>query len=47
MDATHQKAVSFKENLGFKDYVGFGFGDMAINFTFASLGMFVVFFTLT
>lgn len=44
MDATHQKAVSFKENLGFKDYVGFGFGDMAINFTFASLGMFVVFF---
>lgn len=37
-------STSFKEKLGFTDYVGFGFGDMAVNFTFASLGMFVVFF---
>lgn len=45
MDSTQtQSTVSFKENLGFKDYLGFGFGDMAVNFTFASLGMFVVFF---
>lgn len=42
--AQNDNAVSFKENLGFKDYLGFGFGDMAVNFTFASLGMFVVFF---
>lgn len=43
-DVHVQHPVSFREKLGFKDYVGFGFGDMAINFTFASLGMFVVFF---
>lgn len=35
---------SFKEKLGLKDYVAYGFGDMAINFTFGSLGMFVVYF---
>jgi GPH family glycoside/pentoside/hexuronide:cation symporter len=35
---------SFKEKLGLKDYVTFGIGDMAINFTFASLGMYVVYF---
>jgi len=44
--AEKQESVSssLKENLGFKDYLGFGFGDMAVNFTFASLGMFVVYF---
>ncbi|MBW3088551.1 MFS transporter [Bifidobacterium sp. 82T24] len=36
--------TSFKEKLGLKDYVAYGFGDMAINFTFGSLGMFVVYF---
>ncbi|WP_207763400.1 MFS transporter [Bifidobacterium margollesii] len=33
-----------KQNLGLKDYAGYGIGDMAINFTFASLGMYVVYF---
>lgn len=41
---TNKEQASFKEKLGFTDYVGFGFGDMAVNFTFASLGMFVVYF---
>ena len=36
--------ASFKEKLGLKDYVTYGLGDMAINFTFGSLGMFVVYF---
>lgn len=35
---------SFKEKLGFFDYLTFGCGDMAINFTFGSLGVFVVYF---
>lgn len=37
-------ADKYAEKLGFKDYMTFGFGDVAINFTFASLGMFVVYF---
>ena len=35
---------SLKQELKLKDYVGYGIGDMAINFTFASLGMYVVYF---
>lgn len=35
---------SLAQKLGLKDYVSFGIGDMAINFTFASLGMYVVYF---
>ncbi|KRM44604.1 MFS transporter [Lentilactobacillus parafarraginis] len=35
---------SFREKVGFWDYLGFGAGDMAINFTFGSLGVFVVYF---
>lgn len=44
METKTTAPTSFKEKLGVKDYIGFGFGDMAINFTFASLGMFVVYF---
>lgn len=44
MEIKNDATASFKEKIGIADYVGFGFGDMAINFTFASLGMFVVFF---
>lgn len=38
------KTTSLTKKLGLKDYITFGFGDMAINFTFASLGMYVVYF---
>lgn len=44
MDIKSKSPDSFKEKLGISDYIGFGFGDMAVNFTFASLGMFVVYF---
>lgn len=45
MDNTAKSAADkYAEKLGFKDYMTFGFGDVAINFTFASLGMFVVYF---
>ncbi|WP_202813270.1 MFS transporter [Lentilactobacillus sunkii] len=36
--------TNFREKLHFWDYLGFGAGDMAINFTFGSLGVFVVYF---
>ena len=38
------QTTSLSRRLGLKDYVSFGIGDMAINFTFASLGMYVVYF---
>lgn len=38
------QTTSLSRKLGLKDYVSFGIGDMAINFTFASLGMYVVYF---
>lgn len=37
-------AITQKSKLGLKDYCSYGVGDMAINFTFASLGMYVVYF---
>ena len=43
-NAEKSAADMYAEKLGFKDYMTFGFGDVAINFTFASLGMFVVYF---
>lgn len=44
MDKSKSAVDAFKEKLGFKDYFTFGLGDTAVNFTFASLGMFVVYF---
>ncbi|WP_175412886.1 MFS transporter [Clostridium sp. AWRP] len=39
-----QDKDAFKENLKFSEKFGYGCGDLAINFTWASLGMFVVYF---
>ncbi|MBT1166426.1 MFS transporter [Bifidobacterium simiarum] len=37
-------ALSFRQPLTIKDYIGYGIGDTAINFTFASLNLYVVYF---
>ena len=41
---SNKPVTSFKQNLRFIDKLGYGCGDLAINFAWASLGMFVVFF---
>ncbi|WP_130859394.1 MFS transporter [Gracilibacillus phocaeensis] len=38
---THTKG---NEKISFKEKMGFGFGDLAVNFSWASLGMFIVYF---
>lgn len=38
------RTKSFKEKISFKEKVGFGVGDLAVNFSFAALNMFIVYF---